>query len=45
MIHWAWLILALFFGGFVGFLGAAICTAAGAADREIEKYEQEMMKK
>ena len=36
MIHWTWLILAVFFGSFLGLVIGALCAASGRADLEHE---------
>jgi uncharacterized membrane-anchored protein YhcB (DUF1043 family) len=34
MIHWIWVLIALFVGAFIGFLGACFCIVAGQEDRK-----------
>lgn len=40
MIHWLWLVPAIIGGTFVGFLAAALCQAAGRADRSYDLVER-----
>ena len=36
MIHWGWIVAAIFGGAFIGFLAAGLCTMAKLADYQAE---------
>lgn len=41
MIHWWWIIIALFVGAIIGFLGGIFCIVAGRGDEEMERMKRE----